>query len=207
MALNIDEKAYQETSSNPQEFDALPAGNYIVVVEGAEVRANKSGNGVHLALKLRVQGGAYRNRVIFLNQVLANNPTSLRYLKNALDACGYTHGVNELDRCAPSLVDEVVAAKVTHYKDRENVTLSRIAPALLERIQAVTMQVATEEGVTKEEVLQWFRTEYGDHINAASWIAVKEAILAGEFYAAKADEAPWNAPLDASGIEDDDFYF
>ncbi|PWI52213.1 DUF669 domain-containing protein, partial [Sulfoacidibacillus thermotolerans] len=114
--LNIDEKIYQQVSGNLQEFDPLPDGNYVVVVEESEVRENKSGNGYHLALKLRVQGGPYRNRIIFLNQGLTNNPISLRHLKNVLDACDYKHSVNELDQYASTLLDKVVVAKVTHSK-------------------------------------------------------------------------------------------
>lgn len=46
-------------------FDPIPAGDYAVTIEDAELKATKSGTGQYINMKLRVDGPTHMGRVIF----------------------------------------------------------------------------------------------------------------------------------------------
>lgn len=59
------------------DFSPLPKGEYPVIITESEIAENKSGTGTNLTLKLVVQDGKYKNRVIFENLcVVHQNPTA-----------------------------------------------------------------------------------------------------------------------------------
>lgn len=49
------------------DFSPLPKGGYLIHITESEIGPNKSGTGTNLTLKLVVQDGKYRNRIIFDN--------------------------------------------------------------------------------------------------------------------------------------------
>ena len=59
------------------DFSPLPKGEYLIHITESEIAENKSGTGTNLTLKLVVQDGKYKNRVIFENLcVVHQNPTA-----------------------------------------------------------------------------------------------------------------------------------
>lgn len=55
-------------------FEAIPAGDYPVIIAGSEMKPTSNGNGQYLELKLQIVRGEYQNRILFdrLNLVNAN---------------------------------------------------------------------------------------------------------------------------------------
>jgi hypothetical protein len=49
------------------DFSPLPKGEYLVQITDSEIAQNKSGTGTNLTLKLVVQDGKYKNRMVFEN--------------------------------------------------------------------------------------------------------------------------------------------
>jgi hypothetical protein len=54
------------------DFSPLPKGEYLVIIDRPELKANKSGTGTNLNLKLAVECGKYTNRIIFDNMCITN---------------------------------------------------------------------------------------------------------------------------------------
>jgi len=80
----------EETESN---FDPLPKGDYIVQITDSELAPNKNNTGTNLTLKLVVQEGKFKNRILFDNlcvqhqNVTAQNIAQTR-LKRISEALG-----------------------------------------------------------------------------------------------------------------------
>jgi len=49
------------------DFSPLPKGEYLVQISDSEIAQNKSNTGTNLTLKLVVQDGKYKNRIVFEN--------------------------------------------------------------------------------------------------------------------------------------------
>ena len=73
--------AYGGYAFNPYEhepadgFDPLPAGEYPVMIEEAEVKLTRAGTGQYLKLRFSVIGESYTNRKLFSN-INLNNPSA-----------------------------------------------------------------------------------------------------------------------------------
>lgn len=58
-------------------FEAIPAGDYPVIIAASEMKPTSNGNGQYLELKLQIIRGEFQNRILFdrLNLVNANQKT------------------------------------------------------------------------------------------------------------------------------------
>lgn len=85
------------------DYSPLPAGDYPFVVEDAEMKDTKAGNGQYIKVKLKVTGDNYANRVIFHNFNVKNqNPKAteigLGQLKRLMQVAGKkTESINSLN--------------------------------------------------------------------------------------------------------------
>ena len=50
---------------DPNSYEALPEGTYLVAITESDQQVNKAENGSYLKLKLEILDGAYRGRVLF----------------------------------------------------------------------------------------------------------------------------------------------
>ena len=55
-----------------QSYDLIPPGEYDTLIESAEVKATKAGNGQYIRLRLKVTGPTHAGRVVFGNITLQN---------------------------------------------------------------------------------------------------------------------------------------
>lgn len=89
--------------TNVQEVGPLPPGNYNVVIEKAEVKPTKAGNGEMIKVQLKVLDGACAGRSIFEQFNIRNpNPEAtqigLGQLKGMLKSFGFPNP-NQLGSC------------------------------------------------------------------------------------------------------------
>lgn len=76
----------------------LPAGKYNVAIETCEKRANKDGEGEHLALMLNVLEGKYEGRKIFNNLNLWNESAKAKeFAQGTLSAVCHATGIMQLE--------------------------------------------------------------------------------------------------------------
>lgn len=85
----IDFDSVEESS-----FDAIPAGDYTVIITNSEVSDNKKGNGKHAKFTFQVCDGPHKNRLLWhwVNFKHVNPTTQnigLRELKELGLACGF----------------------------------------------------------------------------------------------------------------------
>ena len=59
-------------------FDPIPAGDYPVIITESETKLTKDGSGQYLQLKLEVQDGEFRGRILFDRLNLWNNNTQAK---------------------------------------------------------------------------------------------------------------------------------
>lgn len=75
------------------EFTTLPAGEYMVMITGSEVKPTKNGTGQYLQTTLQVIDGHYKNRLIFDRINIQNaNPTAQEIGQRALSALCHAVG-------------------------------------------------------------------------------------------------------------------
>ena len=71
----------------PNEFGAIPAGDYDAIITESKWESTKSGNGKFLTLKLQILNGQYQNRVLWDRLNLINpNAQAVQIAKGTLSA-------------------------------------------------------------------------------------------------------------------------
>lgn len=78
MSGNLSDLGFDARTTEPRAaFDALPAGDYDVVIVNSEKKATKAGDGAYIELTLQVCNGQFQNRKLFdrLNLWNANEKT------------------------------------------------------------------------------------------------------------------------------------
>ena len=144
--LNLDEAL---DNVKPAEWgEPLPDGKYVCVVESAALVPNKGNNGHHIHLKLRVDEGPYKGRVIWHNRGISTNPTALSWLRRDLDALGYTAKASEMPTKLPEVAGTRVGVQLWTSKrgDRsQNAVLSKLAEQPKEAAEPKEMPPTAEE--------------------------------------------------------------
>lgn len=93
-------------------FDPLPAGWYPVMIDNAEVKVNKAGNGKYLKLKMTVIGENYTGRKLFpMLNVIHPNPETVRIAKERLAELSLACDIPQIDESA-QLIGKSVMARV-----------------------------------------------------------------------------------------------
>lgn len=99
--------AFDFSSFNPSEnlgpeFDALPAGEYQVVIVDALKKKTRDGSGEYLALTMEVVDGPHRGRMVWHN-IMLDHPKDVvarigrRHLAELCVSCGLAKLANEHD--------------------------------------------------------------------------------------------------------------
>lgn len=84
-----------------QDFEAMPAGEYVACITDSEMKATSSGDGSYLSLTLEILEGEYSNRKVW-NNLNLDNPNaravqiSERVLSSICHACAENSGDNSL---------------------------------------------------------------------------------------------------------------
>jgi hypothetical protein len=66
-------------------FDPIPKGQYPIIITDSEIAPTKSGNGTMMTLKLVIQDGKFKNRILFENLcVQHSNETAQRIAQTRL---------------------------------------------------------------------------------------------------------------------------
>jgi len=125
----FDPMAVEPSSS----FDPLPPGDYPVLIEQAEIRETKKGDGSYLKLTLQVLDGQFKGRKLWDNINLANpNVQCVEIGMKALASLGRALGGQKI-RATEQLLNQVVAAKVAVKNDKnygdQNVVREYKAPS------------------------------------------------------------------------------
>lgn len=123
MALGINFDNYESYDS----YEPLPNGNYNVIIDSAEIKTPKSGNGRMLSLCYTVSGGEYSGRKIFDNLCIFHNnemaqTISRRKLKSIKEATGLVNLDEE-----EQLINEAMLIKVKVKKNSEGVLVNEIS--------------------------------------------------------------------------------
>lgn len=63
-------------------FDPIPAGDYPVIITDSETKLTKDGTGQYLQLKLEIQDGEFRGRILFDRLNLWNNNAQAKEIAN-----------------------------------------------------------------------------------------------------------------------------
>ena len=74
---------YSQDDKPQADFEALPEGEYLAIIEASEMKATKAGDGHYLKLKLQVIEGKYKGRVVFDNLNLDNKSKTARDIARA----------------------------------------------------------------------------------------------------------------------------
>lgn len=95
------------------DFSAIPAGDYAVVIDAAEIKATKTGTGQYIKLKLKVTGPTNAGRVLFSNvNILNQSPEAERIGRQELRKIMEATGVLELSD-SDQLIGGHMIVKVT----------------------------------------------------------------------------------------------
>jgi hypothetical protein len=107
-------QGFDSTQVKPAEdFSALPAGDYPVVVTNVEVKNTKAGTGQYLALEMTVSASQFQGRKVWSNLNLINpNPKAVEIAQRDLSAICIAVGrprlSNERDLLGGSLIIKVI---------------------------------------------------------------------------------------------------
>ena len=55
-------------------FEAIPAGNYEIIITDSQLKPTKAGTGQYLELKIQILNGPYQNRILW-DRLNINNPS------------------------------------------------------------------------------------------------------------------------------------
>lgn len=81
----------------PSNFEALPKGNYLVVITGGEEKTSKTSNKPYLSLTYEVIEGEYKGRKIFVNLFLfSDNPDAVRIARNEVAGICYATSTSNI---------------------------------------------------------------------------------------------------------------
>ena len=95
------------------DFSAIPAGDYGVVIDAAEIKATKTGTGQYIKLKLKVTGPTNAGRVLFSNvNIMNQSPEAERIGRQELRKIMEATGVLELSD-SDQLIGGHMMVKVT----------------------------------------------------------------------------------------------
>lgn len=95
------------------DFSAIPAGDYAVVIDAAEIKATKTGTGQYIKLKLKVTGPTNAGRVLFSNvNIMNQSPEAERIGRQELRKIMEATGVLELSD-SDQLIGGHMMVKVT----------------------------------------------------------------------------------------------
>lgn len=115
--------AFEPATIEPQtDFPVLPPGKYPVLIEEAEVRQTKKGDGHYIRLVMKVlDDGLYKGRKVF-DQINIQNPSTqcVEIGLRTLSALGRALGLQAITDSA-QLVNQVVIAHVKVKDDQNNV--------------------------------------------------------------------------------------
>ena len=103
------------------EFEPLPAGKYLAVITGSEMKPTKSGNGSFLELTFQVIEGGFKGRLLWSRLNLDNpNPLTVKIARSELAAICRAVGVMEpRDSCELHNLPLVVSVKQKTDADGE----------------------------------------------------------------------------------------
>lgn len=138
--LNVEEE------SKNAGFDALPAGEYVVVITAAELKTNANNAGEHVSITAQVIEGDFENRLLFHNFNVQNaNPTAEKIGRGELSCLCKALGIT-----APTDTDELkdIPFRVKVAIDRKDPTRNQMK-AFLSADAATTAAVEEKKEVEK----------------------------------------------------------
>ena len=118
MTFNI-----QDLPQDEQQGGAIPAGQYVVKIERAQLKDTKSGTGRYISLMLRVQGPTHSNAVVFAMVNISNqNQEAERIgkaqLRSIMEAIGL-QTITDTDQLIGGVMDVKVAVEKDTYNGNE----------------------------------------------------------------------------------------
>ena len=118
MTINVNDLPQDE-----QQGGAIPAGQYIVKIERAQLKDTKSGTGRYISLMLRVQGPTHSNAVVFAMVNISNqNQEAERIgkaqLRSIMEAIGL-QTITDTDQLIGGVMDVKVAVEKDTYNGNE----------------------------------------------------------------------------------------
>jgi len=103
------------------EFDAIPAGKYLAVITGSEMKPTKSGNGSYLELTFEVIEGEFKGRKLWARLNLDNpNQVAVKIARSELSSiCRAVSVLEPKDSCEIHNLPLVVIVKQKAGEDGE----------------------------------------------------------------------------------------
>lgn len=106
------------------DFGAIPAGDYAVVIDAAEIKDTKAGNGQYIKLKLKVTGPTHAGRVLFSNVNIRNASAQAELigrqeLRKIMEATGVLE-LSDSDQLIGGQMMVKVAVKTSEQYGAEN---------------------------------------------------------------------------------------
>ena len=113
-----------------QDFDLLPAGQYMAVVSKSEVKTNSKGDGQYIKAELSIIDGPFKNRKVWHNLSFtlsdpAKEMNARRNLKKFTDALGVRGVVESTEQLhdLPLLIDVIVEPEQNGYAAKNGIKL------------------------------------------------------------------------------------
>lgn len=118
MTINVNDLPQDE-----QQGGVIPAGQYVVKIERAQLKDTKSGTGRYISLMLRVQGPTHSNAVVFAMINISNqNQEAERIgkaqLRSIMEAIGL-QTITDTDQLIGGVMDVKVAVEKDTYNGNE----------------------------------------------------------------------------------------
>lgn len=118
MTINVNDLPQEE-----QQGGVIPAGQYTVKIERAQLKDTKSGTGRYISLMLRVQGPTHSNAVVFAMVNISNqNQEAERIgkaqLRSIMEAIGL-QTITDTDQLIGGMMDVKVAVEKDTYNGNE----------------------------------------------------------------------------------------
>ena len=118
MTINVNDLPQDE-----QQGGVIPAGQYIVKIERAQLKDTKSGTGRYISLMLRVQGPTHSNAVVFAMVNISNqNQEAERIgkaqLRSIMESIGL-QTITDTDQLVGGVMDVKIAVEKDTYNGNE----------------------------------------------------------------------------------------
>jgi|TARA_B100000214_G_scaffold369672_1_gene343122 hypothetical protein len=114
----------EQPESAKQDYESVPDGPYVCVIDRVEFKTSKSGN-PYLNWVLIVDNGPHEGRWLFKRNMLAN-AQNMKFLKQDLASCGVELPDKLSDLALESLLDKTVKVSKKTKNDFENIYIDSV---------------------------------------------------------------------------------
>lgn len=136
------------------DFAAIPAGKYLALISGSEVKVNKKQNGTIAVFKFQIIDGPHKNRIVYLNINLTNpNQDAVNIGKGDLKQIAKATGKPRFSNTeVVHNIPLVIELKVVEYKGEKKNEVKNVLPTAVPVIPPAVIEPPIEPQAARQDV-------------------------------------------------------